>query len=291
MNPKRPKPSRALPRTRSLSPHPDSSTANSIPRQVSAFARRDDAGYLIKPHAHDRDQLIYAIRGVMTIEALGSIWTIPSNYSLWIPARVQHSVKMDTQVDMRTLYLMPGVVDAPTDRCQVRAVSPLLRELIVRAMETTPLYDEHGADGRLMQVIVDEIQRQPELPFSVKLPTDRRLVQIARHMMRSLNESVPIAELGRRAGLSERSVIRRFPEETGLTLHRWRQHARLMRAFALADEGHSISSITQELGYSTPSAFAKMFRKVFGQAPRDFFVVADQKALPRALMTDSGLLR
>ncbi len=69
----------------------------------------------------------------MTIEALGSIWTIPSNYSLWIPARVQHSVKMDTQVDMRTLYLMTGVVNAPTDRCQVRAVSPLLRELIVRA--------------------------------------------------------------------------------------------------------------------------------------------------------------
>jgi len=43
-----------------------------------------------------------------------------------------------------------------------------------------------------------------------------------------------------------------------------------MRAFALADEGHSIGSIAQKLGYSTPSAFAKMFRKVFGQAPRDF---------------------
>lgn len=270
MNPSQPKALRSPLRTKSLSPHPDSSTANSIPRQVSAFARRDDAGHLIKPHAHDRDQLIYAIRGVMTIEALGSIWTIPSNYSLWIPARVQHSVKMDTQVDMRTLYLMTGVVNAPTDRCQVRAVSPLLRELIVRAMETPPLYDEHGADGRLMQVIVDEIQRQQELPFSVKLPTDRRLVQIAHHMMRSLDESVTIAALGRKAGLSERSIIRRFPEETGLTLHRWRQQARLMRAFALADEGHSIGSIAQKLGYSTPSAFAKMFRKVFGQAPRDF---------------------
>jgi AraC-like DNA-binding protein len=270
MNPKQPKTSRPPSLSKSLSPHPDSSTANSVPRQVSAFARRDGAGHLIKPHAHDRDQLIYAIRGVMTIEALGCIWTIPPSYSLWIPARVQHSVKMDTQVDMRTLYLTTGVVDAPADKCQVRAVSPLLRELIIRAMEIPPLYDEQGADGRLMQVILDEIQRQQELPFSVKLPTDRRLVQIARHMMRSLDESVPIVELGRRAGLSERSIIRRFPAETGLTLHRWRQQARLMRAFVLADEGHSIGAIAQELGYSTPSAFAKMFRKVFGQPPRDF---------------------
>ncbi len=269
MSPKPPKRLRSTVPAKSLSPHPDASTANAVPRPVSAFARSDQAGHLIEPHAHDRDQLIYAIRGVMTIEALGSLWTIPPNYSLWIPARVQHSVKMDTQVEMRTIYLTPDLVHAPVDKCQVRAVSALLRELIIRAMEIPALYDEQGADGRLMQVIVDEIQRQPELPFSVKLPSDRRLEKIARYMMRSLDESMTIAELGRMVGLSERSIVRRFPEETGLTLHRWRQQARLMRAFALAEKGHSIGTIANDLGYRTPSAFAKMFRKVFGQSPRE----------------------
>src|SRR5574343_499200 len=222
-----PKPPRRSAQPRSLSPHPDSDAANAVPRPVSAFARTDRAGHRIPPHAHSRDQLIYAIRGVMTIEALGAIWTIPPNYSLWIPAHVVHSVRMDTPVEMRTLYLQPGIVQAPQDACQVRAVSPLLRELILQAMAVAPLYDEAGAEGRLMQVLVDEIQRQASLPFTLKLPTDRRLVRVARRVLQSLDTSLSIAELGRQAGLSERSIIRRFPQETGLTLHRWRQQARL----------------------------------------------------------------
>ena len=261
--PKRPKSSDAL------SHHADSLKANEVPRPVSAFARKDKAGHVIKRHFHERDQLIYAIRGVMTIEALGSIWTIPSNYSLWIPAFVEHSVKMNTAVEMRTLYLQPGIVLAPSDECQVRAVSPLLRELIVRSMAIPPLYNEKGADGRLMQVIVDEINQQQKLPFSLKVPADRRLAQIAGHLLDTLDESVSIAELGKRVGLSERSIIRLFPLETGLTLHSWRQQARLMHAFSLGEQGKPIGSIALELGYSSTSAFAKMFRKMFNQSPKE----------------------
>lgn len=264
-----PKPPKRLKSSETLSHHSDSNKANEVPRPVSAFARKDKAGHLIKAHFHERDQLIYAIRGVMTIEALGSIWTIPSNYSLWIPALVEHSVKMNTAVEMRTLYLQPGIVNAPTDECQVRAVPPLLRELIVRSMSVPPLYNEKGADGRLMQVIVDEINQQQKLPFSLKVPTDRRLAQIARHLLSTLDKSVSIADLGKRVGLSERSIIRLFPLETGLTLHSWRQQARLMNAFVLGEQGKPIGSIAQELGYSSTSAFAKMFRKMFNQSPRE----------------------
>ena len=266
MNPKPPSGRQPSP---GLSHHTDAHAANEVPRPVSAFARKDKAGHLIKPHAHGRDQLIYAIRGVMTIQALDSIWTIPSHYSLWIPAFVEHSVKMDTEVEMRTLYLQPGIVKTASNECQVRAVSPLLRELIIRSMGIPPLYSEKSADGRLMQVIVDEIHQQQKMPFSLKLPTDRRLVQIAHELLNTLDETVPIAVLGKKAGLSERSIIRLFPLETGLTFHQWRQQARLMRAYVLAEEGKSIGLIAHELGYSNTSAFAKMFRKMFNQSPRE----------------------
>lgn len=264
-----PKPPKRAPSAAPLSQHLDAHQANEVHRPVSAFARKDKAGHVIDRHFHARDQLIYAIRGVMTIEALGSIWTIPSNYSLWIPAFVEHSVKMNTAVEMRTLYLQPGTVKAPTHECQVRAVSPLLRELIVRSMSIPPLYNLRGADGRLMQVIVDEINQQQKLPFSLKVPTDRRLAQIARHLLDALDESVSITDLGKRVGLSQRSIIRLFPLETGLTLHSWRQQARLMHAFALREQGKPIGTIAMELGYSSPSAFAKMFRKMFNQSPRE----------------------
>ena len=266
MNPKSPK---GLRSPKSGSPHTDSLAANAVPRPVSAFARTNKAGLNIKQHAHERDQLIYAIHGVMTIRTHDSIWTIPPSYSLWIPARVVHAVKMDTEVEMRTLYFQQGVIAAQSTACQVRAVSPLLRELIIRAMSIPPLYDEEGPDGCLMRVIVDEVCRQESVPLLLKLPKDRRLEQLCRHLLSSLDQSESIGLLGAKFGLSERSIIRLFPLETGLTLHRWRQQARLMRAFALAEQGKSLGAIAGELGYCSQSAFAKMFRKIFGQSPRE----------------------
>jgi AraC-like DNA-binding protein len=62
-------------------------------------------------------------------------------------------------------------------------------------------------------------------------------------------------------------VIRLFPHETGLSFGRWQQQARLLKAFALFDEGLSVTQVALELGYASPSAFTKMFRRAMGEAP------------------------
>lgn len=269
MNPKPP----LIPQTlKPLGHHRDARAASSVARPVAAFARTDPAGHLIKPHSHDKDQLVYAIRGVMTIQALDSIWTIPPSYGLWIPAGVEHSVKMDTEVEMRTLYFSPGIVELPENQCQVRSISPLLRELIIRAITIEPLYCEAGPDGRLMQVIIDELHRQDIAPLGIRLPTDKRLLELCRHVLGNLDQSETIRELGRRAGLSERSVLRRFPLETGVTFKTWRQQARLMRAFSLVERKTPLGIIATELGYSSVAAFAKMFKKTFGRTPRQMLL-------------------
>lgn len=242
--------------------------ANRVPRPVSALARSDPAGHVIAPHRHAREQLIYAIRGVMTIRANGSIWTIPASHALWMPARVVHEIRMDTAVEMRTLYFRPGTVPGMPSDCSVLAVTPLLRELILRALSLRSRYDTAGAEGRLMRVMTDEVALLRRRPLSLRLPTDKRLARLCDHVLAHVDGSESIAELGRRVGLSERSVIRRFPLETGLSLHRWRQQARLMRAFSLMEQGHAVTRIALELGYGSPAAFGKMFRKLTGHSPR-----------------------
>lgn len=271
MSPKPPKSTRP---SKPLGHHANSKVANSVPRPVVAFGRTDRAGQEIKSHSHSRDQLIYAIRGVMTIKALHSLWTIPPSYGLWIPAHIEHSVKMDTEVEMRTLYFKPGVVPMPKDECQTRAISPLLRELIIRAMTIPPLYSENGSDGRIMLVIIDEIRKQTVAPFGLRLPTDKRLFELCEHVLSNLDKSEPISELGKRVGLSERSILRLFPLETGSTLQGWRQQAKLMRAFSLAEQNKPLGIIANELGYCSSSAFAKMFKKTFGKSPREMLLDA-----------------
>lgn len=246
----------------------DAISANRVPRPVSALANSYPAGHRIAPHHHPRAQLIFGLHGVMTVRASGSMWTVPASHALWMPAGVEHSLRMDSAVEMRSLYFEPRRVRAMPRECQVIFVSPLLRELVVRAMEIPPLYDERGAHGRVMRLIVDEVASLTPRPLGLRMPGDARLARLCERMLSDLSSTEPIAALGREVGLSERSVIRLFPRETGLSFGRWQQQARLLKAFALFDDGLGVTQVALELGYSSPGAFAKMFRRLLGESPR-----------------------
>jgi transcriptional regulator GlxA family with amidase domain len=143
-------------------------------------------------------------------------------------------------------------------------------------MSIRPRYDPGSAEERLMQVVADEMGVLERQPRSLKMPSDKRLARLCQLMIEHLSDSASIAELGERVGLSERSVIRLFPEETGLSLHRWREQARLMRAFVLTEQGMIVTQVAFELGYSSSSAFSKTLRKQFGGAPRQVLSRRDE---------------
>lgn len=246
----------------------DAISANRVPRPVSALASSYPSGHRIAQHHHPRAQLIFGLHGVMTVRAEGSMWTVPASHALWMPAGVEHSIRVDSAVEMRSLYFEARRVRGIPGECRVMFVSPLLRELIVRAMEIPPLYDVRGADGRVMQLIVDEVASLTPQPLGLRMPGDARLARLCEHLLADLSSSEPIATLGQGVGLSERSVIRLFPRETGLSFGRWQQQARLLKALALFDEGMGVTRVALELGYSSPGAFSKMFRRLLGASPR-----------------------
>lgn len=241
--------------------------ATGVARPVSALASTYAAGAVIPPHHHTRAQLIFGVRGVMTVQAVQDFWVVPSSHALWVPAGVEHSIRMSGQVEMRTVYIDPAQMQRAPDECQVLFVSPLLRELILRAMHIPKLYDERGMDGRIMQLILDEVVLLRPQPLGLRMPRDTRLVRLCERVLGNLSDSPSITQLGMEVGLSERSIIRLFPTETGMSLGRWQMQARLMKAFELFNQGHSVTYVALELGYSGPSAFSKMFRRWMGVAP------------------------
>lgn len=245
----------------------DAPAANRVPRPVATLANSYPAGHDIAPHHHPRAQLLYGLHGVMTVRTASSVWTVPASHALWMPAGMQHAVHMDVRVEMRSLYFDSRRVRGTPKKCRVLCVTPLLRELIVRAMVIPPLYDERGREGRIMKLIVDEIGMLRPEPLELRMPNDPRLARLCELLLTRLSEAVSLKDLGAQVGLSERSVIRLFPRETGLTFGRWQQQARLQKAFALFDEGHSVTQVALELGYAGPSAFTKMFRRTIGDTP------------------------
>src|SRR5579883_2896496 len=124
-----------------------------VPRPVAAMAKDFPDGSRVAPHRHRRAQLVFAARGVMVVWTPQGTWVVPPNRAVWMPAETEHSIRSRGNVEMRTLYIRADVAAALPRACCVVAVSPLLRELILRAVELPVLYDESGAAGRVMALI------------------------------------------------------------------------------------------------------------------------------------------
>ncbi|MBU0726380.1 MAG: helix-turn-helix transcriptional regulator [Alphaproteobacteria bacterium] len=253
-----------------------------VPRPVVPLAIDFPDGHIIPPHTHRRAQLIYAARGVMTVSVTqakggakggggGGLWVIPPQRALWMPAGIDHSIRMTGAVEMRTLYLAGVAASRLPADCRVVAVSPLLRELILRAMGIPPLYDEDGPDGRLMAVVLDQLRVLPVMPLHLPMPEDRRLAGICRALLDDLSDNRPLAAWARQAGASISTLGRLFRDGTGMGFTAWRQQARLVRALELLAAGRPVTLVALDLGYDSVSAFIAMFRRAFGVPPARYF--------------------
>lgn len=259
MRPKRPSPPRGG--------AADLADAQQVARPITALSDSFAGGVVIPEHAHERAQLVFAVRGTMTVHAAGVLWLLPPSHALWVPGGVTHRIRMNGPVEMRTLYVQPRHAARVGRECRVLFVSPLLRELIVRAMELPPLYDQRGMAARVMTLILDEVAALPAQPLGLCMPRDPRLLKLCERVLADVSAAGSVAQLGACVGLSERSVTRLFPRETGLSFGRWLSQARLLKAFELFDQGHSVTRVALELGYASPSAFTKMFRRSMGMPP------------------------
>jgi transcriptional regulator GlxA family with amidase domain len=74
-----------------------------------------------------------------------------------------------------------------------------------------------------------------------------------------------------RAGLEERTFIRRFRKATGLRPNDYCQQLRVGRAREMLEfTNHAIEQIAWNVGYEGPSAFRKVFHKVMGISPNEY---------------------
>ena len=138
------------------------------------------AGFEIEPHSHERAQLIYATAGTMRVATSDDMWVVPPQRALWMPAGIGHSIVMVGDVTMRTLYLRGDAIAFMPDACRVLSMSPLLRELIVRATELPVRYDEKGPAGHVVALILAELRGLQSLPLQLPMPRDPRLRASAR---------------------------------------------------------------------------------------------------------------
>lgn len=114
-----------------------------------------------------------------------------------------------------------------------------------------------------------------------------RMVRVLDHIDRHLDDDLDLHALSGIAAFSKYHFHRQFTAVFGLTVHRYVQLARLKRAtHRLAhSRGSSVTDVALEAGYDAPDAFARAFRRRFGQAPSAFRAAPNWAALDEAFST------
>jgi AraC-like DNA-binding protein len=242
----------------------------SIPRPVAAMPKDFAHGETIAPHRHRRAQLIYAATGVMRVSTSVGEFVVPPLRALWMPPDVEHSLRMEGAVAMRTLYIEPRAARAMPGSCAVIEVDPLLRALILAAMDEKVEYDRAGRGGLIMRLILAELRAAPRLPLSIPMPRDRRLARLCGSLLRHPQSDATLDHWAEHVGASARTLARLFRRETGLSFVEWRTQARLVEALSLLSGGAPVGNVANKLGYRSASAFSQMFRRALGRTPRQY---------------------
>ncbi|MEV6282107.1 helix-turn-helix domain-containing protein [Kribbella sp. NPDC051770] len=102
-------------------------------------------------------------------------------------------------------------------------------------------------------------------------PRGSELEPLLRWMDERCSHDLSLEEIADQAGMSTRTLNRRFREQTGTTPLQWLLRARIRRAQSLLEAtSHPVDRIAGRVGFSSPTAFRERFKRVVGTTPHAY---------------------
>ena len=238
-------------------------------RPVVTFgAAMSDVGRVeLDPHRHVKGEILLVQRGSLSCEVQGGLWIVPPLSAVWIPSGTLHAIKATGTLECVVAFVDPSLNRGLPEVCCAVSVTALLRELLVRSASLPALYEEGGANSRLVAVLLDELASAEVENLHLPMPTDLRLRRLVDLMIASPADRGTMDIWAKRAGMSERTLARLICRETGMSFGRWRQQLGIMLAVKWLAGGASIQQVAADLGYGSVPSFVTMFRKALGTSP------------------------
>ncbi|NTG51007.1 helix-turn-helix transcriptional regulator [Agrobacterium rhizogenes] len=238
------------------------------------YFRAEDFGpdTYMAPHAHVFGQLSFVSYGSMNIDVEGKRFLSPPHYAVWIPPLWKHSAYNETATAYCSVYISAQCSGRFSDRPCALELNPILRAILVDFAERDIHVPDTDRDRRLAEVLLDQIEIAP--PHEAYLPhaASAEIQSILDALQADPASDLPLAAWAERFHMTVRTLERRCQRELGISLGEWRQRMRFLRAVEWLDKGRTIQAIAFDLGYSTPSAFIAMFKRLSGKTPEQYRV-------------------
>lgn len=91
--------------------------------------------------------------------------------------------------------------------------------------------------------------------------------QVADYIERHISEGISVEELARQVHMSKYYFLRKFKEQTGVTVHNFVLNKRLIQASEELLQGNNMTQVWQNAGFADYSSFLRNFKRAFGISP------------------------
>ncbi len=235
-------------------------------------------------HAHPYSELFYVVGGAGHFKLRDRTLAISTDDLVVVNPDVEHTETGNgghspleyIVLGVEGLQFIPGeyddgrccVVSFRGDRDHIlHGLREMLRELEARR----PGYEVICQD--LLEVLLVRLMRQTE--FSLTPATDRRpraeCALVRRYIDSHFKENVSLDLLAEQAHLNKYYMVHTFSQEYGVSPISYLNRCRVRESkYLLAGTDHSMGQISHMLGFSSPSYFSQVFRRLEGISPKEY---------------------
>ncbi len=226
-----------------------------------------EEAYRDEMHSHPFGQLSLQHLGTTVFSTEdGERFMTPSRLC-WIPPNFVHGFYSPGRMEGVSVFVPPEESQAMPNHISIFRTNPFIDALIQKMVGAE-------AGSRKIQhiwwVVVDELGSATPDELYLPAPKDKKLREMTDFLASNPAENLPVHYWAERLHMAERTLIRRFRAETGMTIVQWRQHARVMAAIKLLTAGESVTQAALSVGYESLSAFIAVFKQVTGELPSQF---------------------
>jgi AraC-like DNA-binding protein/mannose-6-phosphate isomerase-like protein (cupin superfamily) len=199
----------------------------------------------------------FVLDGAIDLHCDGESRLLRAGECFAMPPDVVHSITPRGQVEMLTLCVSEDIARGRADISLPEAIRELLPLLAADGLA--------DAGARLARHAGRLFSRDAQRPSCCAYVARLRCL-----LERQPDETPPMRQWAKTAGVSQDQLIRRFKREVGLTPHRFLLQNRIRCAQRLIERGMSIADVAQAAGFYDQSHFDKRFRYLVGLSPREY---------------------
>lgn len=144
-------------------------------------------------------------------------------------------------------------------------MSAIAHLMAVNAVD--PLADQRM---RFLQVLLDLLIEAPQTGTYLPQSSDRYLGAVLRHLDTNPADNKSLADFAHLLKTTERTLLRRCARDLRMPFAEWKQHLRVVKALPRMEGKDTIERISSAIGYTNPSSFIAMFKRMMGVTPDEY---------------------